>query len=182
MKTSLIFTAIAPIALLAACSDDAETADPIDNADAELATSPETTSTTTAAADTGPMKPTKVAEAGDFSGTYSIAAGDGKTSRLTLDSKAGTYSYVAEDGQTRTGKYTLSDDGYRFIINDYNGRPGYFTLSDGFLVRLPTDVVLEGDNITVTGERFDRDKEVFSREPELGSPVVPADMVKQPDR
>ncbi len=179
MKRSYILMAIAPIAMVAACSNEADTVDTEDTAAATTDTGSGTASTDAAAEASAPATPKKLGEAGDFSGTYTLAGADGKTTQVTLDSAAGTYSYTGANGEPMTGRYTVDKDGYRFIINDFYGRPGYFVMSDGALIRLPLDATLQGDDITVTGERYTRDTAQFSREPELGSPVVPEDMVQR---
>lgn len=176
MNRKHILFAIAPIALVAACSNDADTVDTDETAVAEA----DSGNTAAPASSDEATAPTRLADAGDFSGDYSFAGPDGTTTRVTLDSKAGTYSYVGTNNQQVTGKYAVNNDGYRFVIDDYYGRPGYFVLSEGSLVRLPMDMTLEGNDITVTGERYARqDGAPFSREPELGSPVVPEDMVER---
>lgn len=179
MNTKHILMAIAPIAMAAACSNEAETVDSEDTAAASME-APAGTAATYAAADAAaPATPMRLGDAGDFSGTYTLSGADGNTTQVTLDSAAGTYSYTGANGEPMTGRYTVDDDGYRFIINDYYGRPGYFVMSDGALIRLPMDATLQGEGITVTGERYTRDNAQFSREPELGSPVVPEDMVSR---
>ena len=178
MNRKHMFFAIAPIALVAACSNNADTVD----TDEAVVAEADTGDAAASASSNEPTAPTRLADAGDFSGDYSLAGPDGTTTRVTLDSKAGTYSYVGNNGQQVSGKYAVNNDGYRFVIDDYYGRPAYFVLSEGSLVRLPMDMTLEGNDITVTGERYTRDDGAqFSREPELGSPVVPEDMVERSD-
>ena len=176
MKKHTILAAIAPIAMLAACGDDAETVDTMEAPEVETTTEADTVSDDSQATD---VTPSTIEDAGDFSGTYNFTDSTGTPRSVTLDSAAGTYSYTAENGETRTGNYTVADDGYRFTIEDYYGEPGYFTFWEGNLVRLPDDTALSGDTITVSGERYARDDAPFSRDPELGSPVVPDDMTGQ---
>ena len=62
-----------------------------------------------------------------------------------------------------------------FEIEDYDGSPGYFTFSNGQLVRLQDDTSVN-EGMTVQGERYSgEDDAIFSREPQLASPVAPQD-------
>lgn len=165
MRKYIALTAIAPLALVAACGDNDAEEDTVDTADTSMATElePEPVEAT----------PTPIAEAGDFSGAYTYAANDGTGTSVRLNASDDTYEYTGEDGTVRTGTYSRASDGYRLIFEDYYGSPAYFTISNGELVRLAGDVEVT-DDITVTGDRFARDDNaVFSREPELGSPVAP---------
>ena len=177
MRLPMILAAAAPLTLLAACGDDVENVDAAaaDTANVVAADDVDTASTD----DSGPTSATKLDEAKDASGTYTVTDADGTSRRITLDTSAGTYEYKTDTGETKTGSYTRADDGYRFIINDYNGRIGYFAFSNGDLVRLPVDATLSPDDkgeVVVSGERYRRDDKPFTREPELGSPVAPQDL------
>ena len=168
MRRIITLTAAAPLALLAACGDS-EPAEDIDTAPVETTIPEETTAAMPA---DGPA--TTLDDSGDFSGTYAMQGEDGTSSSITLNSADDSYEYTASDGNTRTGNYTRLDDGYRLQIEDYDGSPGYFTFSNGQLVRLQGDTSVN-EGMTVQGERYSRDDDdaVFSREPELGSPVAP---------
>ena len=169
---SLLF--VAPLALLTACGDDV---DDVEAPAVDTAPMPASDAVTDTEVETSTVA-TKLDDAGDASGTYTLTGADGKASDLTIDTKAGTYSYKATDGTEKTGKYERSDDGYRFIVGDYNGRIAYFAFSEGDLIRLPIDRPLTAEMV-VDGERYARSGKPFSREPELGSPVVPEDMTNQ---
>ena len=172
MRKFIALTAAAPLALLAACGDN-DTEVPADT-DADLTAIDDTgASAETMAA--GPA--TSLADAGDYSGTYSVQTNDGTQRGITLNATDSTYSYVNRDGTERTGRYTITTDGYRMAIDDFYGEPAYFTISNGDLVKLQSDVDITPD-IEVSGERYSRsqgDDAVFSREPQLGSPVAPQD-------
>ncbi|NNC59432.1 MAG: hypothetical protein HKO05_05490 [Erythrobacter sp.] len=177
MRLPKILAAAAPLALLAACGDNVEDIEAA-AADTENAIATEDVDTS-GDDDSEPAAATKLDEAKDASGTYTVTDADGTTRRITLDTSAGTYEYKNDKGETKTGSYTRADDGYRFIINDYNGRIGYFAFSNGDLVRLPVDATLSPDDkgeVEVSGERYRRDDKPFTREPELGSPVAPQDL------
>ena len=171
MRKLTILLAAAPLALLAACgdkADDTDTAAADDTAMADV-------DTATTAGDDTPGPATWLKDAGDYSGTYSYTGDDGTKRELTFNSADKTYSYTAADGTKKTGTYTWADDGYRVLIDDYYGRPTYFAFRNGSFYELPANVALT-DEMVVTGNRYvraDGDSEVFSREPELGSSVVP---------
>ncbi|MWV26606.1 hypothetical protein [Aurantiacibacter rhizosphaerae] len=170
MRKFIAITAAAPLALLAACGDS-EPADDMETAPVETTMAADD-ATATMPAD-GPA--TTLDDSGDFSGTYNMQGDDGTSRSVTLNSADDSYEYTAADGTTRTGNYTRMDDGYRLQIEDFDGSPGYFTFSNGDLVRLQNDANVE-EGMTVQGERYsngNRDDAVFSREPELGSPVAP---------
>ncbi len=168
MRKYTILLAAAPLAMLAACGDDAE--EPVEPADTEM------TDTDTAASEYTPGPATSLADAGDYSGTYSYTGEDGATRNVTLNSADSTYSYTDAEGAEQSGTYTLADDGYRFRIDSYYGGPGWFTIRDGWLVRMSDDSEVTADTV-VTGESYVRDDgAMFSREPEPGSPVVPDDL------
>ena len=100
---------------------------------------------------------------------------DGTNRSVTLDASDDSYEYTASDGTTRSGNFIRLDDGYRLQIEDYDGSPGYFTFSNGQLVRLQDDTSVN-EGMTVQGERYSsEDDAMFSREPELASPVAPQD-------
>ena len=170
MRKIITLTAAAPLALLAACGDN----EPADDLDADPV------ETTMPADDMSNMQAdgpaTTLEETGEFSGTYNMQSEDGTSRSIRLDSSDDSYEYTASDGTTRTGNYTRLDDGYRLQIEDYDGSPGYFTFSNGQLVRLQDDTSIN-EGMTVQGERYSRDDDdaMFSREPELGSPVAPQD-------
>ena len=174
MNKLTILAATAPLALLAACGDDV---DDVEAPDTETAT----TMSTDTAADTATsenMVATRLDDASDASGTYTYTGADGSANELTVDTTAGTYSYRTTDGTERTGQYERSHDGYRFLVGDYNGGPAYFTFSNGELVRLSANRPITSEMV-VEGERYTRSDKPFSREPEIGSPVVPDDMTEE---
>jgi len=178
MNKFAVLSAVAPLAMLAACAEDVEETDAIDTEAVDTSTT--TTGDTEAADMEAEAKPAaQLDTTGKSSGTYRYTDPDGKASDLTLDTKEGTYSYTSENGEEKTGSYSKSDDGYRFVINDYYGQIAYFTFSDDELIRLPTDAELT-DTTNVSGERYSRNDsgsdEQFTREPEIGSPVAPADL------
>ncbi|ABC64444.1 hypothetical protein [Erythrobacter litoralis] len=172
MQKLLVIAALSPLALLAACADD----DAAESVDTEMADG--AAGSAEVAEPVAPATPTPMADAGDYSGTYSVQRADGTRTSLTLNSENDSYSYTGSDGVERTGTVNRLDDGYRFSIDDYEGSIAYFALSNGSLIRLPDDVAID-NTVTVTGERYSRDNPPFSREPELGSPVVPDDMTNQ---
>ena len=168
MRFKTLILAAAPIALLAACSNEAEKTD--DTATEEVAAAD---TSATGSYEDGPA--TALADAGDYSGTYSYSGDDGTSRNVTLSSSDTTYRYTDADGTEQTGTYTVLDDGYRFRIDSFYGGPGIFTIRDGWLVRLNDDTPVTADTV-VTGERYQRgdaDDAMFSRFPEPGSPVAP---------
>lgn len=167
MRKFLTITAAAPLALLAACGDSEPDEDMAIDADQE---SVMTEDADMAMSEDGPA--TRLEDAGDFSGTYTAQGSDGTSRSLTLDSSDDSYEYTASDGTTRTGNFTRLDDGYRLQIEDYDGSPGYFTFSNGELVQLENDTEMTADSMA-SGERYSNDDAVFSRDPELASPVAP---------
>ena len=169
MQKLFVSAALAPLVLIAACSQE--------NTDETSATTEAAPATATASVEepVAPATPTPIAEAGDYSGRYSITRADGTQGNITLDSSNDSYSYTDASGTTRTGTVRRLDDGYRFSIEDYEGSIAYFTLSNGSLIRLSDDVAID-NTVTVTGERYSRDDKPFTREPELGSPVAPQDL------
>ena len=175
MRKLLVLTAAAPLALLAACGDS--DTDTMAETDTAAMADAETNATTAAADMDAPSPATTLADAGDYSGTYSMSAPDGTMRGVTLNSSDSTYSYTAADGTERTGSYTVAPDGYRLSIEDFYGTPAYFAISNGSLVRLQGDTAIDETNIEVTGERYARsqgeDDAIFSRDPSLGSPVAP---------
>ena len=172
MRKLLVLTAVAPVAMLAACGDS--DADTVADTDADTTAMADATP-----ADSGAMAgdgmATSLADAGDYSGDYSMSGPDGSARTLNINSTDSTYRYMADDGSERTGTYRMAPDGYRLIIDDYYGSPAYFSVSNGDLVRLQDDLAIEADT-TVSGERYVRgggDNAVFSRDPEPGTPVAP---------
>ena len=172
MRNTTILLAAAPLALLAACGD-AET-DEMSDADATTVATSEADPT---AADQGTPGPaTALADAGDYSGNYTYTASDGSQQGLTINTEDKTYSYFGPDGLTRTGDYTWTPDGFRIMIPEWSNGPTWFVIREGQLVRLNEDKEFNSETI-VEGERYARDDDnaMFSREPELGSPVAPQD-------
>ncbi|WP_340588468.1 hypothetical protein [Erythrobacter alti] len=172
MRKFTILLAAAPLALLAACGDS--DTDVSADTDADL----------TAMDDSAPADDTMasgtataMADAGDFSGTYSAPDADGTERRISFNANDNTYSYVDLDGTERSGSYMIANDGYRMTVADFYGEPAMFTITNGELIRLQQDVEIQADT-EVSGQRYARtqdDDVVFSREPELGSPVAPQD-------
>ena len=168
MKKIIALTAIVPLALLAGCGDN-DVADSSETT--EMAATEDVGVAEPDAATPGPAS--KLAESGDFSGTYSMAGADGKKTSVMLDSSNDTYEYTDAAGKKRTGSYIRLDDGYRIRLDDFNGGPSFFTLSNGYLMRMQDDAEVD-EKTVVTGERYQRDDgAMFSREPEIGSPVAP---------
>lgn len=168
MRKIIALSAIAPIAMLAACGDNE-----VEN-EAMTAENAEMTTEMTSPVEPQPAQATTLDEAGDFSGTYDYTGEDGTSTSVTLNSEDDSYEYTDAEGEVRTGNFTRLDDGYRLRIEDWNGAPAWFTISQGDLIRLQQDSSVTSD-ITVEGERFVRSDEdaMFSRDPELGSPVAP---------
>lgn len=173
MRNFTILLAAAPIALLAACGGS-ETDDDAMMAETEMAADEGATDM----ADDGyaPGPATSLADAGDFSGNYSYTADDGTTRGVTLNSQDKTYTYFGPDGLRRTGDYTWTPDGFRIRIDEFDDRPAWFVIREGSLIRLNDDTEVTSEQ-TVEGDRYRRDDDnaMFSREPELGSPVAPTD-------
>ena len=179
MNKYTALVAIAPIALLAACGSNDSDADNVAAAPADSAMM-ETPVPTPAAA-----KPTKLADAGDFSGSYDLsddASGGGAMAAGQTDAAAGgaasstagtttgtpanrgsikfnsadnTYEYTPATGPVRKGNFSRADDNYRLMIEDWDGGPAYFAFSNGDLYRLQGDTPMS-DTINVTGERYAR--------------------------
>ena len=172
MRQPTLLLAAAPLALLAACGDKAEEAGSTAADDTAMATA----DTIPAATEDAPGPATALKEAGDYSGTYAYTGDDGSKRDITFNASDKTYSYTATDGTKKTGSYTWTPDGYRVLVNDYYGKPTYFAFRNGSFYELPANVALNADMV-VQGNRYARaageESEVFSREPELGSPVVP---------
>lgn len=177
MRKYTILLAAAPLALLAACGDKADDTAATD--DTAMTDTMATGTATPAATDEDTPGPaTKAADAGDVSGTYSFTGDDGAKRDVTINSADKSYSYTAADGTKKTGSYTVDKDGYRYFIKDYYGRPTYFAFRNGTFYELPDNVSLTGDMV-VQGNRYARQEtEMFSREPEPGSPVVPERLEK----
>ena len=173
MRNFTLLIAAAPLAMLAACGDgDVEETE----VDTEMATTEGMeTDAMASSAESGSGVATSQADAGDYSGVYSYEGEDGTSNAVRLNASDNTYEYVGADDEVRSGSYTWEDDGYRLRIEDFDGSPAWFTISDGDLVRLQGDSEVNAST-TVQGERYARAQEddaVFSRFPELGSPVAP---------
>jgi hypothetical protein len=191
MNKHIALAAIAPFALLSACgSNESPADDPAANtADSAMMETPVPTS---AAA-----TPTRLADAGDFSGSYSLAepsdaeiamvsdqagADTGSTAGTTpnrgsirFNSADNTYEYTPAEGPARTGSFSRTDDNYRLLIEDFDGGPAYFAFSDGDLYRLSGDTPMS-DTINVTGERYSRSNN--SDNPTPGNPSGATNSVK----
>ena len=174
MRNTAILFAAAPLALLAACGD-AETDDTMD-ADATTVATADADPTAASDDDYTPGPATALADAGDYSGNYSYTASDGSQQGITINDKDKTYSYFGPNGLTRTGDYTWTPDGFRIMIPEWSEGPTWFVIREGQLVRLDEDKEFNAETV-VEGERYARDDDnaMFSREPELGSPVGPQD-------
>ena len=183
--------AIAPIALLAACgSNDSDADNAAAPADSAMI---ETSAPTPAAA-----APTRLADAGDFSGSYSFseptaaeaamvsdqagadpsesaATGTPAGGSITFNSAGNTYEYTPASGPVRRGNFTRADDDYRLMIEDWDGGPAYFAFSNGDLYRLQGDTPMS-DTINVTGERYARSNN--SDNPTPGNPSGAVNSVK----
>lgn len=153
MRKLLILATAAPLALLAACGDS-------DVDETEMAATEEPAAIETAMPDDADATATSLAEAGDYSGTYTYADSAGGSNSLTLDSNAKTYSYTGADGTTKTGSYTVADDGFRLTIADMYPRPRYYIYTGDSVYLLPEDDTTDytaDTTITVTGDRYMRD-------------------------
>ena len=183
--------AIAPIALLAACgSNDSDADNAAAPADSAMI---ETSAPTPAAA-----APTRLADAGDFSGSYSFSEPTAAEAAMVSDqagadaagSSAGTtpaggsikfnsadntYEYTPATGPVRKGNFSRADDNYRLMIEDWDGGPAYFAFSNGDLYRLQGDTPMS-DTINVTGERYARSSN--SDNPTPGNPSGAVNSVK----
>lgn len=172
MRNYTILLAAAPLALLAACGDGAD-----DTATADTAVAMDTAATP--AADSAAMNgadgaPTRIADAGDYSGTYDLTGSDGNKRSINLNSSDKSYNYKAADGTEKRGQYTVTPDGYRLYLSDYDGSPGWFVYRNNAFDLTRDDIeVTEGSMIT--GERYTRaaadDGAMPSRNPEIGSTV-----------
>ena len=174
MRNYLMMAAVAPIALVAACAGDADEGETTD-ADATTVASSEN-DPTAAEDDYTPGPATALADAGDYSGNYSYTADDGKEYGVRLNSSDKTYTYFGPDGLQRTGDYTWTPDGFRIRIDEFDAGPAWFTIREGSLIRLNEDTEVDAE-MTVEGDRYRRDDDnaMFSRFPEIGSPVTPQD-------
>lgn len=172
MRNYTMLIAAAPLALLAACAGDANEDDAMD-ADATTVATDENDPTAT---DYTPGPATALADAGDYSGSYSYTADDGTEYGVRLNSADKTYTFFGPDGLRRTGDYTWTPDGFRIRIDEFDAGPAWFTIREGSLIRLREDNEVTAD-MTVEGDRYVRDDDnaMFSREPELGSMVKPVD-------
>ena len=173
MRNYLMMLSIAPIALVAACGNEVNEDDAMD-ADATTVATAE--NDPTAASDYTPGPATALADAGDYSGSYSYTADDGTEYGVKLDSQDKTYTYFGPNGLQRTGDYTWTPDGFRIRIDEFDAGPAWFTIREGSLIRLREDREVTPE-INVEGDRYVRDDDnaMFSREPEIGSPVAPTD-------
>ena len=173
MRKFTILLAAAPLAMLAACGE-AET--DADMTDADATTVATSDNDPTAAGDYTPGPATALADAGDISGGYTYTAEDGTSRSVKIDASNKSYTYYGPDGITRTGDYTWTPDGFRLMLPDFDGTQSWFVVREGSLVRLNEDKKWTPE-MTVEGDRYARDDDnaVFSREPELGSPVAPQD-------
>lgn len=178
MRKYTILLAAAPLALLAACADDADT-------DADMAedTAADTTAIDTADTDQTmadddytPGPATALADAGDISGGYTYTAEDGKTRAVKIESEGKKYTYFGPDGIQYVGEYSWTNDGFRLLLPDFDGSQTWFAVREGSLIRMGEDTELTADT-TVEGERYRRDDDnaMFTREPYIGSPVAPQD-------
>jgi hypothetical protein len=140
MRISIALTAIAPLALLAACGDSAP--------DEQAPMTTEIVADASATADTDLPPPASSLEGVDFAGDYSLTDESGQTSRISLRADD-TYDYTGPDGTTRSGSYQRMDDGRRIMIEDFDGRAGYFSIGEGTIYRLP-DADTPYNQITVT--------------------------------
>ncbi|MGB3165418.1 MAG: hypothetical protein WBA68_01430 [Alteraurantiacibacter sp.] len=173
MRKLIALTAVAPFALLAACGDnDAETTT-MDDETVAADMDANATADSTMAQDDGVTTATSLDDAGDYSGSYSYSAPDGSTQDLMLNSSDNTYEYTRADGTRASGTYERNADGYRIRVADFYGSPAWFTFSNDRLVRLQQDVEVTADTDFSAEDSGFEDRAVFSRSPELGSPVTP---------
>lgn len=171
MRKFSILAAVAPVALLAACADNE--AEETAMADDETAAADMETNSTAEMDDTAPSTATSLDDAGDYSGTYSYNAPDGSTQDLRLNASDNTYEYTRPDGTMATGTYERNNDGYRIWIRDYYGDPAWFSFSNDQLVRMNQDTQVTADTDFSAQDSGSADRAIFSRSPELGSPVAP---------
>ncbi|BDI60024.1 hypothetical protein [Qipengyuania nanhaisediminis] len=174
MRKHTILLAAAPLALLTACGDGADEAE---GYEADATTIADAENDPTAAEDDyTPGPATRLSDAGDYSGGYTYTSPNGTEYELQLNSEDKTYKWFGPNGLERTGDYTWTPDGFRIMIDEFDGGPAWFTLREGSLIRLREDREITPE-IEVDGERYRRDDSnaVFSRDPELGSMVVPMD-------
>ena len=150
MRKLLALSAIAPLALLAACGDA-----PVEEED--LAVEQAGTGLEAPVDQASYAPPSDAVDGMDYSGDYSFTGLDGSESRLTLNSADNTYTYTAP-GMTepRTGSYTLADN--RITIADLDDRgTAYFSVSNDALYRLADETRpysdTEGSTIYVRGNR-----------------------------
>lgn len=129
MRNLFALTAIAPLALLAACGDA-----PVEDEDVALDPAGLGLESPDVAAADMPQPTENSVETVDYSGDYTFTGLDGSESTLTLDKEAGTYSYKGP-GIESSGTYETLD-GSRIAIEDFDGRAGYFSIADGALYRL----------------------------------------------
>jgi|GEM_PF-1086377 len=195
MNKHIALAAIAPFALLSACgSNESDADDPATNpANSVMMESPVSTSAAATA--------TRLADAGDFSGSYDLAdptdaelaivsdqasteadsaAGSGTAAAfaggsIRFNSADNTYEYTPADGAVRTGSFSRADDNYRILIEDFDGGPAYFAFSNGDLYRLANNTPMS-DTINVTGDRYARNNN--SDNPTPGNPSGATNSVK----
>lgn len=151
MRKLIALSAIAPLALLAACGDG-----PVDESDVAVE-SAGTGLDTPAAQQASYAPPSDAVDGMDYSGDYTLTGLDGSESTLTLNSADNTYSYTAPGmSEPRTGSYTLADN--RIEIPNFDGDiPAYFSVSNDALYRLADQDRLysdtENSTIYVRGDR-----------------------------
>ena len=147
MRKLIALTAVAPLALLAACGEAPVTEE-------EVAAEPAGMGLDTTAA-TEYAAPGEISDDMDYSGDYTLTGLDGSESTMTLNRADNTYSYTAPGmSEPRTGSYTMADN--RIEIADFdNGEPAYFSVSNDALYRLADQDRLysdtEGSTIYVRG-------------------------------
>ena len=171
MRKFTILAAAAPLALLAACADN--DADDTTMEGEDVAAADMEANSTADAGDTAPSTATSLDDSGDFSGSYSYTAPDGSSQDLRLNASDNTYEYTAPDGTVNTGSFERNADGYRIWIADYYGDPAWFSFSNDRLVRMNQDAEVNADTDFSAEDSGFEDRAVFSRSPELGSPVAP---------
>lgn len=153
MRKLIALTAVAPLALIAACADNssADTDEvAVEDMDMGLETQPSPAAYS---------PPSDNVAAQDYSGSYTFTGLDGSETTLTLNSEDSTYSY-SSPGSTEplTGSYSLADN--RIEIADLSDDgPSYFSVSNDALYRLADDTRLysdtDGSTIFVRAARGD---------------------------
>ncbi|AKH43083.1 hypothetical protein FHS61_001217 [Altererythrobacter atlanticus] len=123
MRFPLAITAVAPLALLAACGESAP-----EPAPEEVAAAPEEPAM--------PPVPADSLETLDYAGTYTLTRINGSKASLTLDAEGSSYTYIAANGKETEGSFTKVD-GNRIMVEDFDGEPGYFAVAEGAIYYLP---------------------------------------------